>query len=80
MTQHLLNYFRVGQASRGGTKKGGTAVYPYRGTPGEGLRSSYGVLSGRGDGGATVLAAGEHALGLALHLPDALAGDPQLFA
>ena len=56
--------------------KRGTAVYPYRGTPGEGLRSSYGVLSGRGDGGATVLAAGEHALGLALHLPDALAGDP----
>jgi hypothetical protein len=54
---------------------GCTAVYPYRGTPGEGLRSSYGVLSGRGDGGATVLAAGEHALGLALHLPDALAGD-----
>jgi hypothetical protein len=55
-------------------RKGGTAVYPYSGTPGEGLRSSYGVLSGRGDG-ATVLAAGQHALGLALHLPYSLAGD-----
>ena len=55
-------------------RKGGTAVCPYRGAPDEVLRSSYGILSGRADG-STILATGEHALRLALHLPDALTGD-----
>src|SRR5215218_10313021 len=39
-----------------------------------------GVLSGRTHRGATVLAAGQHAFGLALQLPDPLTGDPELFA
>jgi hypothetical protein len=51
------------------------AVYPYRGAPDEVLRCSYGILSGRADG-STILATGEHALRLALHLPYSLAGDP----
>jgi hypothetical protein len=42
-------------------------------------RKTAGALSGGADG-APVLAAGQHALGLALHLPYALARDSQLVA
>jgi hypothetical protein len=51
----------------------------YRGAPDGALWSSCGVLGGRADG-ATVLAPGQHALGLALQLPHPLARDPQLVA
>jgi hypothetical protein len=51
------------------------AAVRINGAADEVLRCSYAILSGRVDGG-TVLAAGEHALRLALHLPDPLAGDP----
>jgi hypothetical protein len=42
---------------RGGTEKGAT-IWVNGGAPDGVLQSSYGILSGHGDGGSTVLAAG----------------------